>query len=268
MLLRIANMLNPHRCALVRERLEGAGDAWVDGRATAGHQGAQVKRNLQLAEDAPIARELGSVVVARAGAPSAVPERCACPRASIRRCSIATTAPTGCNSAPTSTARCGSCPAPAIKIRTDVAATLFLSAPETYDGGELVIEDTYGTQAVKLPAGDMVLYPATSRHRVMPVTRGVRLASFFWVQSMVRDDAQRALLFDLDMAIVRLDARGAGSCRLVDLTGCYHNLLRMWAEVVAMRDATMSDERPPVVAAGAARPTCAGLGCRSISGWG
>ena len=122
-------------------------------------------------------------------------------------------------------------PGTGAKIRTDVAATLFLSAPETYDGGELVIEDTYGTQAVKLPAGDMVLYPSTSRHRVAPVTRGVRLASFFWVQSMVRDDAQRALLFDLDMAIMRLTPAAPGHASLVELTGCYHNLLRMWAEV-------------------------------------
>ncbi len=121
-------------------------------------------------------------------------------------------------------------PGTGMKIRTDVAATLFLSAPETYDGGELVIEDVYGTQTVKLPAGDMVLYPAGSRHRVMPVTRGARLASFFWVQSMVRDDAQRALLFDLDMAIVRLSPAAPGNAALVELTGCYHNLLRMWAE--------------------------------------
>ena len=135
-----------------------------------------------------------------------------------------------CNSAATSTARCGCCPAPATKIRTDLAATLFLAEPDAYDGGELVVEDTYGTQSVKLPAGDMVLYPATSRHRVTPVTRGARLASFFWVQSMVRDDAQRALLFDLDMAIVRLTADVPGHASLVELTGCYHNLLRMWGE--------------------------------------
>jgi PKHD-type hydroxylase len=115
-----------------------------------------------------------------------------------------------------------------MKIRTDVAATLFLAEPDSYDGGELVVEDAYGAQSIKLPAGDMVLYPATSRHRVTPVTRGVRLASFFWVQSMVRDDAQRALLFDLDMAVIRLTQDAAGHEALVSLTGSYHNLLRMW----------------------------------------
>jgi PKHD-type hydroxylase len=114
------------------------------------------------------------------------------------------------------------------KIRTDISATLFLTPPEGYDGGELVIEDTYGTQRVKLPAGDLILYPATSTHQVTPVTRGSRLASFFWVQSMVRDDAQRALLFDLDMSIARLSRDAAGHPSLVTLTGCYHNLVRMW----------------------------------------
>jgi PKHD-type hydroxylase len=121
-------------------------------------------------------------------------------------------------------------PGSAEKIRTDVSATLFLSAPEQYDGGELLVEDQYGVQKVKLPAGDMVLYPATSLHRVTPVTRGVRLASFFWVESMVREDSQRALLFDLDMAIVRLTRDSPGHPSLVSLTGCYHNLLRMWAQ--------------------------------------
>jgi PKHD-type hydroxylase len=122
-------------------------------------------------------------------------------------------------------------PGTGVKMRTDVAATLFLSGPETYDGGELVIEDTYGEHTVKLPAGHMVVYPATSRHRVTPVSRGLRLASFFWVQSMIRDDAQRALLFDMDMAIMRLSSATPGHASLVELTGCYHNLLRMWAEV-------------------------------------
>ena len=121
-------------------------------------------------------------------------------------------------------------PGTGAKLRTDLSATLFLSDPASYDGGELTVEDTYGTQRVKLPAGDLVLYPATSLHRVEPVTRGSRLASFFWVQSMVRDDARRALLFDLDMSIVRLTRDTPGHPSLVSLTGCYHNLLRMWAE--------------------------------------
>ena len=117
-----------------------------------------------------------------------------------------------------------------LRIRTDISATLFLAAPEEYDGGELLVEDTYGVHKVKLPAGDLVLYPATSLHQVTPVTRGARVASFFWIQSMVRDDAQRALLFDIDMAIVRLNRDTASHPALVSLTGCYHNLLRMWAE--------------------------------------
>jgi PKHD-type hydroxylase len=117
-----------------------------------------------------------------------------------------------------------------VRLRTDLSATLFLSAPEEYEGGELVVEDTYGTHSAKLAAGDLVLYPASSLHRVNPVTRGARLASFFWVQSMVRDDAQRTLLFDLDSAIMRLTRDAPGHASLVSLVGVYHNLLRMWAE--------------------------------------
>ena len=121
------------------------------------------------------------------------------------------------------------------RIRTDISATLFLAGPEEYDGGELCVEDTYGVQRIKLPAGHMVLYPATSLHHVTPVTRGARISSFFWIQSMVRDDAQRSLLFDLDLAIQRLarelpDAPAAAQTS-VQLTGVYHNLLRQWAEV-------------------------------------
>jgi PKHD-type hydroxylase len=118
----------------------------------------------------------------------------------------------------------------AFSIRTDLSATLFLSRPEDYDGGELVVEDTFGTHAVKLAAGDMILYPATSLHRVNPVTRGVRLASFFWIQSMVRDDGERTLLFDLDMAINRLAGEASDHPAVVALTSCYHNLLRRWAD--------------------------------------
>ena len=118
-----------------------------------------------------------------------------------------------------------------LRLRTDLSATLFLSAPEEYDGGELVVDDTYGPHSAKLPAGHLVLYPATSLHRVTPVTRGVRLASFFWIQSLVRDDAQRTLLFDLDLAIIRLRERVGDDAAVVALTGIYHNLLRRWATV-------------------------------------
>ena len=117
------------------------------------------------------------------------------------------------------------------RIRTDLSATLFFSAPDEYDGGELIVEDTYGVHKVKLPAGHMVLYPSTSLHHVRPVTRGARIASFFWIQSMVRDDGQRTLLFDLDMAIQRLDQDMPDHPAAVQLTGVYHNLLRRWAEV-------------------------------------
>jgi PKHD-type hydroxylase len=229
MLLRIANMLNPVQARMVRERLESAGSAWVDGRATAGHQGAEVKHNLQLAEDAPIARELATIVVTALERhplflSAALPHRIYPPM--FNRYDGATEMQFGTHV----DGAVRLLPGTGMKIRTDVAATLFLSPPETYDGGELVVEDVYGTQTVKLPAGDMVLNPAGRRHRVLPVTRGARLASFLWVQSMVRDDAQRALLFDLDMAIVRLSPAAPGNVALVELTGCYHNLLRMWAE--------------------------------------
>ncbi|HNK31595.1 MAG TPA: Fe2+-dependent dioxygenase, partial [Plasticicumulans sp.] len=115
------------------------------------------------------------------------------------------------------------------RVRTDVSATLFLSEPEDYDGGELTIDDTYGTHTVKLPAGDLVIYPSTSLHRVTPVTRGARIACVFWVQSLIRDDAQRTLLLDLDLAIQRLNRSGTEPDVAVALGGTYHNLLRMWA---------------------------------------
>jgi PKHD-type hydroxylase len=117
------------------------------------------------------------------------------------------------------------------RIRTDLSATLFFTGPDEYDGGELVVEDNYGTHSVKLPAGHMILYPSTSLHHVRPVTRGARIASFFWIQSMVRDDAERTLLFDLDVAIQRLNGEPAVHPSAVQLTGVYHNLLRRWADV-------------------------------------
>ena len=229
MLLTIPHLFNAEQVRLLRERLDGAGDAWIDGRATAGHQGAAVKRNLQLAEDSAVARELGAVVIGALERhplflSAALPARIYPPM--FNRYDGAEVMHFGTHV----DGAIRLVPGTGMKLRTDVAATLFLSDPLSYDGGELVIEDTYGTQTVKLPAGDMVLYPATSRHRVTPVTRGVRLASFFWVQSMVRDDAQRALLFDLDMALVRLSPAAPGHRSLVELTGCYHNLLRRWAE--------------------------------------
>jgi PKHD-type hydroxylase len=118
-----------------------------------------------------------------------------------------------------------------VRIRTDVSSTLFISGPDDYDGGELVVEDTYGTHSVKLPAGDMIVYPATSLHRVTPITRGARIASFFWTQSMIRDESKRSLLFDMDMAIIKLNRDHPQHASVVELTSVYHNLLRQWAEV-------------------------------------
>lgn len=225
MLLQIPQILTSDQVAHFRSRMEGA--PWVDGNVTSGHQSAQAKYNEQLAEDSPVARELGDAVVAALGRnqlffSAALPKRIFPPLfnryqggmefGSHVDGAVRVHGPTG------------------LRIRTDISATLFLAAPEEYEGGELLVEDTYGVQRVKLPAGDMVLYPATSLHRVQPVTRGARIASFFWIQSMVRDDAQRSLLFDLDMSIVRLTQASKGHPSLVSLTGCYHNLLRMWAE--------------------------------------
>ena len=229
MLIRIPNVLHADQVRLVRSRLDAAGAAWVDGRATAGHQGAQVKHNLQIAEDAPIASELGAIVLAALERHplflSATLPALIYPPMFNRY-----DGPAGMHFGTHVDGAVRLVPGTGMKIRTDISATLFISSPDEYDGGELQVEDTYGAHSVKLPAGDLVLYPASSLHRVTPVTRGARIASFFWIQSLVRDDAQRALLFDLDMAVVRLTQAAPGHESLVSLTGCYHNLLRMWAE--------------------------------------
>jgi PKHD-type hydroxylase len=229
MLLRIPNALDSDQVRVLRMRLDEAGEAWIDGRATAGHQGTQVKRNLQIAEDSPVARELGATILAALERnplflSAALPSRLYPPMFNRYEGAAGMHFGTHVDGA------VRLLPGTGVKFRTDISATLFVSAPEEYDGGELLIEDTYGAHTAKLPAGDLVLYPATSLHRVTPVTRGTRTASFFWIQSLVRDDAQRALLFDLDMAVVRLTQTAAGHESLVSLTGCYHNLLRMWAE--------------------------------------
>jgi PKHD-type hydroxylase len=200
---------------------------WVDGRVTAGHQSARAKHNQQIAEGSSEARELGQLVVgALERSPlfitAALPRRIFPPL--FNRYEGGMTFGAHVDNAVRQIT------GTAFSIRTDLSATLFLSRPEDYDGGELVVEDTFGTHAVKLAAGDMILYPATSLHRVNPVTRGVRLASFFWIQSMVRDDGERTLLFDLDMAINRLAGEASDHPAVVALTSCYHNLLRRWAD--------------------------------------
>lgn len=226
MIVHIHQVLHPEQVAHCRAVMERA--QWVDGRITAGFQSAVVKENRQLAEGSPEARELGDIIVA-----------------ALEKSPLFITAALPLRVFPPLFNRYeggehfGShidngirqIPGTPYRIRTDISATLFLSAPEDYDGGELTIEDVYGTHAVKLPAGDMVVYPATSLHHVKPVTRGARLASFFWVQSMVRDDGMRMLLFDLDLAINNVNQALPNNGAVVELTNCYHNLLRRFAEV-------------------------------------
>ena len=200
----------------------------MDGRVTAGHQSALAKNNLQLPEDHATARQLGDVIIA-----------------ALERNSMFMAAALPLKVFPPLFNRYGEGAAfgahidNAIRqvtgtphrVRTDLSATLFFTAPEEYDGGELLVEDTYGVHNVKLPAGHLILYPASSLHHVRPVTRGERLASFFWVQSMVRDDAKRTMLFDLDLAVQRISQDMHDHPSTVQLTGLYHNLLRLWADV-------------------------------------
>ena len=225
MLLHIPKVLTARQVAHCRTLLDDA--KWVDGRETSGHLAARVKHNRQVDEATPEAREMGSIVVsALERTPlfmaAALPLRVFPPLFNRYEPSMAFGAHVD-----NAIRELTSSP---LRVRTDLSATLFLSAPEEYDGGELVVDDTYGAHSVKLPAGDMILYPATSLHRVVPVTRGARLASIFWVQGMVRDDGERSLLFDLDMAISQVSEATPDSSGVVALTSCYHNLLRRWAD--------------------------------------
>ena len=225
MLLHIPRVLTEAQVRQSRALLEQA--KWVDGRETSGHLAARVKHNLQVDEATPEAREMGSMVVsALERTPlfmaAALPLKVFPPL--FNRYEPGMTFGAHVDNA---IRELTSSPQ---RVRTDLSATLFLSAPEEYDGGELVVDDTYGAHSVKLPAGDLILYPATSLHRVQPVTRGVRLASIFWVQSMVRDDGERGLLFDLDMAISQVSESQPDHPGVVALTSCYHNLLRRWAD--------------------------------------
>lgn len=226
MLLCIENLLDRTMVAGIRRRLDTA--VWEDGRATAGHQSAQAKTNQQLPPDGETTRALGDVVISALNrnllfVSAALPARIFPPLFNRYGEGMAFGAHVDNAIRPV--------PGTNIRVRTDLSATLFLSDPSEYDGGELIVEDTYGSQNVKLPAGDLVLYPATSVHRVAPVTRGVRLASFFWVQSMVREDSERALLFEIDRAIAELGGAAKGNPGLVRLTSVYHNLVRKWGDV-------------------------------------
>lgn len=225
MLLHIPNVLTPEQVAVFRARLDAA--QWTDGRETVGHLGAQAKRNEQLPEDSPLRRELGqTILVALARNPlffsAALPLKYLPPR--FNRYTGGGTYGFHVDGAVMNLSQ-------GEQLRSDVSCTLFLNDPGEYDGGELVVSDTYGEHEVKLPAGDLILYPSSSLHQVTPVTRGARLASFFWVQSMVRDDARRRMLFEMDTSIETLRRGDADAGAVLQLTGVYHNLLRQWAEV-------------------------------------
>jgi PKHD-type hydroxylase len=225
MLLQIPDVLTPERVKHVRHAIDQT--QWVDGRVTAGHQSSKAKDNMQLPEDHPVAREMGDLILAALQQSplfmaAALPLKVFPPL--FNRYSGGQSFGTHVDNA------IRQVPGTPHRVRTDLSATLFLAAPDEYDGGELCIEDTYGVQRVKLPAGHMVLYPATSLHFVEPVTRGARVCSFFWIQSMVRDDGQRTILFDLDSAIQRLTQDAPDHPTPVQLTGIYHNLLRRWAD--------------------------------------
>jgi len=226
MLLAIPDLLTAEQVLQARQLLDSA--QWVDGRVTAGHQSSRAKDNLQLPEGHPVANQLGEMILEALGGnalfiSAALPQRVFPPL--FNRYQGGQSFGTHVDN---SIRQITGTPH---RIRTDLSATLFFANPDEYDGGELIVEDTYGTHSVKLPAGHMILYPATSLHNVRPITRGARAASFFWIQSMVRDDAQRALLFDLDMAIQRLNRDMPDHPSAVQFTGVYHNLLRQWAEV-------------------------------------
>jgi PKHD-type hydroxylase len=230
MLIQIPDVLTPAQVARGRALLDAAD--WIDGKVTAGYQSAKAKDNMQLPEGSPVAVELGNMIVTALGqnptfVSAALPLRIFPPL--FNRYSGGQSFGTHVDNA------IRQVPGTPHRIRTDLSATLFFAGPDEYDGGELCVEDAYGVQRVKLPAGHMILYPATSLHHVTPVTRGARICSFFWLQSMIRDDQRRSLLFDLDLAIQRLSRdlpeNISAQQSSVQLTGVYHNLLRQWAEM-------------------------------------
>jgi PKHD-type hydroxylase len=227
MLIQVPGVLTAGQVAEVRRIVDAA--EWTDGNATSGTQAAMAKRNRQLPEDSPAAKRAGELILDALGrnplfVAAALPAKVWPPlfnrygggeqfglhvdnAVRVKRGGVE-------------------------RLRSDLSATLFLSDPDSYEGGELTVEDTYGAHSVKLPAGELILYPASSLHHVTPVTSGERIASFFWIQSMIRDDARRRVLFELDVAVQRLAGElGRGHASVVSLTGTYHNLLRMWAEV-------------------------------------
>jgi PKHD-type hydroxylase len=226
MLIQIPEVLAPPQVVEARRALDAA--EWQDGRVTAGHQSARAKNNQQLAEDHPLARQLGDAIL-RALQNNALFIAAALP---LRVFPPLFNRYAGGHSFGNHVDNAiRQVPGAPLRIRTDLSATLFLSGPDEDDGGELLVEDTYGVHRVKLPAGHMVLYPSSSLHNVQPVTRGARVASFFWIQSMIRDDAERTPLFDLDNAIQSISRDAPDHPSAVQLTAVYHNLLRRWAEM-------------------------------------
>lgn len=225
MLLTLPDLLDANDLRIARQLLAGA--PWADGKGSAGSQAAQVKKNAQLPHDCEASQEI-SAMVSRGLACSALFLSAALPRKIFtpRINRYAGAANHYGNHVDSAIRTLGS----GQRVRTDVSCTVFLSNPEDYEGGELTIGDTYGEQRIKLPAGHAVLYPGTSLHQVTPVTRGERLACFFWVESLVRSDEQRRLLFDMDMALMHLRQAHGESAATTALTGTYHNLLRMWAD--------------------------------------
>lgn len=225
MLLHVPEVLTTDELGQLRLLLSTAD--WTDGKVTAGTQSAQVKRNLQLPETSEYAEEARQIVLKALSRnalffSAALPKKIYPPLFNQYREGMDFGA--HIDNAVRTHAISG------MHVRTDISCTLFIADPESYDGGELVIEDTYGHQMVKLAAGDMVLYPGTSLHHVRPVTSGARVACFFWVQSMIREDGQRTLLFDMDAAIATLRQQHGDSAAVIRLTGNYHNLIRMWAD--------------------------------------
>jgi PKHD-type hydroxylase len=226
-LLHIPEVFTKDEVAVLRQRLDAG--PWSDGNATSGHQSALAKRNMQLPETSEVAIEVGLIVRQALEAnpmfvSAALPHTLYPPL--FNRYEGGQAFGVHVDNAIRQQGRAG------VRIRSDLSATLFLSEPEDYDGGELMIEENYGAQSVKLPAGDLVLYPSKSLHRVTPVTRGARVSSFMWLQSLVRDDAARETLFQLDVATQRVNIdKGPQDQAVIELTGVYHNLLRRWAEV-------------------------------------
>ena len=226
-MIQIPDVLTADEVAHCRAVLDAAD--WIDGNATSGFQAAIAKNNRQLPQDGAAAREVGAIITQALQA-NPLFVSAALPRAILPPLFNRYGVGMGFGDHVDNAIRRD--PSTGLPLRTDLSATLFLTDPDDYDGGELVVEDAFGSHIVKLPAGGLILYPASSLHHVTPVTRGVRTASFFWIQSLVRDDAKRGLLLDMDVAIQRLSGvAGPTDPSVLSLTGTYHNLLRMWAEV-------------------------------------